>query len=96
MVWGLRKFCFDLSRYYHSAVTAQKNSKTFWTFFLLLGLSVDHINHMIGQKCLEFMKDLFRVFLLMFLGLIFNALCSRINYKTLQDYVIMHIIRKLL
>ena len=57
---------------------------------------MNHINCMIWQKCLKFIKNLYRAFLVMFLGIIFNALCSRINYKTLQDYMIMHKIRKLL
>ena len=41
-------------------------------------------------------KDSFRGLLVVFLGLIVKTLYSEINYKTLQEYVKMHIIRKFL
>ena len=82
--------------HYHSAVTAQNNSKVFWSVFGLTGFKVDQITHKIRKKCLKLKKRLIQRTFSGVLGLIAKTLYSEINYKTLQEYIKMHIIKKFL
>ena len=57
---------------------------------------MDQITPKVIKKPFEIEKRPFRGLLVVFLGLIVKTLYSEINYKTLQEYVKIHIIRKFL